>query len=686
MYMGESFKKVNNYSGAAGMLRWILGVVLVGVVSLTPLVFFPGFVDVYGFPKVLWLAIGTTVALVLWVAGQAVENELRVVRTPLNLPVALMMVAVLASILVQSPNVAEAFMGKGGLILALGVLFYIIVAQPVRLRRQILGGLIVTTLVLALVAIWQFSGAAQTLAFLPDFLRSRGWNPMGAPFALLVFLVVMLVTILGVARRAGETVRVGMYLGAAVILVAIILEGWLVLPGKEFAPRLLAPGAGYSIAVDTLKGVRSAVLGVGPENYLFAFGRFRPVSINQTDNWGIRFNNSSSELFGWVTTMGLAELFGVGFLVLRLWRTPAPDGAGQEGGQTASGIEKGLVPGLAAVGVAFLAVPFSYLMWFAGFILVALWAGEAGEIKRWQYKEPVLGVVLMVAPVGFLAASLYFGGRAAQGEVAFAKSLRTLAANQGVETYNLQIAAIGANPYKTNYRVAYSQTNLALAAALASQQQVTDEDKQKITVLVQQAIREAKTAVALNQQNVTVWENLAAIYRQLVNLAGGADQFALQSYQQALALDPRNPRLWLEYGGMWYGLGDFDEAETAFRQAVALKGDFANGRYNLAKTYEKQEKYQKAAREMALVISLVEPGSADAQKAQAELAALNEKLPRAEEEQPQAGEETKELIEPVPLPTPGFSGFGEIELPQGAAPEVTITPIPLVSPTPQVNL
>ena len=90
-----------------------------------------------------------------------------------------------------------------------------------------------------------------------------------------------------------------------------------------------------------------------------------------------------------------------------------------------------------------------------------------------------------------------------------------------VGTYNWQIKAITANPYSAEYRRIYSQTNLVLATGIIGNKEITDEQKQKVGVLIQQSAREGKAAIALDTANAKYWTNLAAIYRQLIGSVDG---------------------------------------------------------------------------------------------------------------------------------------------------------------------
>jgi len=181
---------------------------------------------------------------------------------------------------------------------------------------------------------------------------------------------------------------------------------------------------------------------------------------------------------------------------------------------------------------------------------------------------------------------------------------------------------------------------------------LTDQDKQTIAQLVQQAVAEARTATQLNPNKSAAWANLANIYRQLINFAQDADQFSIAAYTRAVQLDPANPQLRLEFGSLFYSLKRYDEAVARFQEAAQLKTDFANAYYNLSHAYQDQEKFLEAYQVMQSVISLVPADSADAAKVQEELTNLQTKLPKttAAETTTPVTEPAAQLTEPSPPP------------------------------------
>ena len=162
-------------------------------------------------------------------------------------------------------------------------------------------------------------------------------------------------------------------------------------------------------------------------------------------------------------------------------------------------------------------------------------------------------------------------------------------------------------------------------------------------------------------------------------LAQGADQFTVQTYRQAVALDPINPNLRIALGGVHYALKDYDGAVRIFELAAATKNDFANAHFNFAFALRDAGKLDRAIQEMTLVLSLITDKEGNDYKIAKQ--ALDDLQAKKKAEAP-AGEELnppQAAEEPVIQPP--------IDLPEGSEPpEAPTTPTPSQSPTPSLKV
>lgn len=238
------------------------------------------------------------------------------------------------------------------------------------------------------------------------------------------------------------------------------------------------------------------------------------------------------------------------------------------------------------------------------------------------------------------------------------------AKNMAGDTYNLQIKAIERNPYVPGYRRIYAQTNLALAQAILAKENLSDEEKENASTLIQQAVREAKAAVALEPNNYVHWVNLASIYKSIIGLVDGAVDWAFQAYTQAAALDPVNPMVKLDLGGLLFAANRLEEADRVFEQAVLNKPNMANGWYNWAYSAKKLGRLGDAVTRMAQAVALVPIDSGDYEKANKELGEWRKELDEAIKKQQAMVEQQQKEAETLKTPEPLPTGEKEVEVPK----------------------
>jgi tetratricopeptide (TPR) repeat protein len=245
----------------------------------------------------------------------------------------------------------------------------------------------------------------------------------------------------------------------------------------------------------------------------------------------------------------------------------------------------------------------------------------------------VITLIIAVFVLFYLTGS---GGTPRKGYVAlvnsdikFAKSFSQQALRSGTETYNLETQAISEYPYRSDYYRLFSQINLALAANLVTAQQgraPSQEVQNNIIALLQQSINSARQAVTLSPLTSIDWQNLGQIYRNLIGVGQNAEQFAVASYNQAITLNPSNPGLRIELGGVYYQLKQWDLAQNQFTIAAQLKNDYANAYYNLGHVLEEKGDLQNALTQYQTVAQLVANDKPNLDKINSEIKALQEKI------------------------------------------------------------
>lgn len=418
----------------------------------------------------------------------------------------------------------------------------------------------------------------------------------------------------------------------------------------------------------------SPIIGTGPATNLFNFTTYKPASMNASQFWNLRFDTPFNEYLGFLGTLG-----GVGFLGLVALTIVYLSLSFQIIlSKTISDELDILNKGAALAGLAFfilLLFHFSSLvLWVIGLIILACFTTlnknlvqnstlktESLSPSSFKLNLDALPMIIMLVVIVLIGSGFVFVGQFALADYHHRKALDAVVANQALLAYNELIEAEKINPRIDLYRSDLAQTNFALANAIAASKgptesspsgSLTDADKTNIQQFLSQAIAEGRNAVALSPRNVINWEILAAIYKQISGVAQNATTFALDSYGRAIALDPANPMLRLEVGGIYLTAKNYDLAVRFFTDAINLKPDYNNAYYNLAVALRDKGDLKSAQNAAERLMSLLTPDSKDYKTAADLLTAIKEAAPAPTPTAGQSALQKEQLPKVLDLPKP----------------------------------
>jgi tetratricopeptide (TPR) repeat protein len=577
---------------------------IVGIIILAyPLLFVPILTNAFDLPKNVLLVVGAVLAITFWLLRQAAGQKLNLARSPFDLPVILLAGVLTVSSLLAANRTAS--LTADTLVLIGAVLLFFLITQTItkqKLLEQILKIFLGVGVILAVWVILQ-TGIYLVAPYLNNPLLTNrffalSFSPTGNNLTALLFLVALLPLALGQKKPL-------------VTLVLLLGVGAAIFSLSKFPPMLMPAEAGWKVAAGTIsRSGLAAIFGVGAGNFVDAATLLRPAELNMTSLWNIRFFTSSNYYFYLMTIGGLGVLGVLGYLILELLtiakkrlETPASNPE-----------EKGILGSLLIILALWAILPGNNLLVVAFFILLGLLVAKSNLAENLNLAKnqtvnlpanPWLGYLPGLAGLILTGFLIFNFGKLLLADYYFAKSLEAASKNLGGQAYNLQIKALDLAPDNDSYRLVYAQTNLALADNLAGQPNLSDQQKQVVVQLVQQAIREGQKAVALAPNRAANLENLSLVYKSLINFAQGADQWAAASLQQAINFDPTNPGLRLNLGGIYFANKDFLTAAQIFNQAVNLKPDLPNARYNLALALKNLNMKTQAQEQLQIVSSLV---------------------------------------------------------------------------------
>lgn len=668
--MKESKKELISYLENITLL--VLGL----FVALFPVVFLSVTTDSFVLPKQILLIIATALFVILFAVKSIVEGKLKLRNSPFDIPVVIFAVVCFLSAFF-SINRYDAYIAFVPFLFL--VFLYFGIVNIVREQKQllfILASLVIGGVLSALISILSFF-KVYPLFFLP-YTHIQYFSTFGALldqaiyFALLLpvagFFAYSFFASMGSRKKVSSPfqtpqeakknsfVPLVFTVSFIILFIGLIVTVILFLkPGQSpiILPFPIAMQIAFaSISQDAANVMKSFFLGSGIGTFINDFTRYKPASYNMDPNlWAFTFFRSQSYVLEILSTTGVLGLVAFLFLIFRIIK------------------EKNFfLPVICAVIAAFI-LPFSFTIITLFFTLLAIFAvvrildapekfsemelylvalkkglfrmqteGEHVTQKEKQYSRilPWIFLVVMIAIVGY---PTYLAGTYIASDFVFQQSLVAASQNKAQDMYNLQANSMKIFPYRDIYYRAFSQTNLTLANGLALNAQksgsASAQQQQLIISLIQQAITTARGAATVAPLTSFNWNNLSSIYRSLIGFGQNADQFTVITLQQAIALDPNNPQQFVELGGVYYQLGNYDEAMRQFQQAIKLKQDYANAYYNLGHALEQKGDYQNALAMYQTVRQLVAKDENNVKKVDSDIAALNTKIADKGKEQNQ---------------------------------------------------
>jgi tetratricopeptide (TPR) repeat protein len=653
---------------------------LLGATALTPFLVFPLGDNLFIDPKVTFFFLVGILAAALWIATSVAKKSIQITLSPFLLPLLLLGGVTLISSLTNGNFPVHHLLGIGGVYLtsvALVVFGSSLLSK--KSAKTFLNILLVPTVVLAITSIAELLKVGPSFLFgqllQTEFPHSPLFSLSGSPLFTAQFLVLALAGIAAALWTNRKSSSKVLYIFPGIIaLVGLAVQAQTLLQMNKTAPLMLPYSASYYIATDTLKSAKSAIIGVGPEYFLHSYLQYRPGWLNASPLWNTQFTQGSSFPFTLLVTLGITGLLS--------WLFLAVIAARQLKNASAEALPAAVVFCTALLLEIFFPINI-VLIAIQTFALIFWIAAEKGKLKDVQLhaftveitqsgeevqkvpKHSNVMVYLMAAIFAIATAySAYWVGRGAIAQAYSFQANMAAAQNKAIDSYELQKKAIQFNPYTDAYRRKYSLTNMAIASAISASPEATDEDKQKIVVLIQQAIREAKTATELDPYNSSNWLTLASIYNNLIGVADGAENWSAAAYQQAMQVSPLDPLPQLEVGALLYRFGQYAQATQMFEKAATLKPDLPNTYYLLAKSYAQQKRYSEAAAAYQQAMTLLSNAGStdDYNKVKAELEELQKMAQEAPATTTQTQQQTqkpaatvKPTVKPTPSPTASSS-------------------------------
>lgn len=496
-----------------------------------------------------------------------------------------------------------------------------------------------TVVLLTYLAIFGVLAKLNTFFSLPRVMASRIFNPTAASLeGLSVFLAIMAVFLIGKTLISARSSIFNYLFLASILFLMIIIDctaAWLTLlitltllvglslwkkVFRENVNRLLVPivliimatvclplqpqetifGQDASLAnlpreqtldqqVSWLVGLGGAIdsvkngffgSGIGTFNYDFA--KEKPLSINETWLWQVRFDRAGVHLAEILGTMGFLGIISylallVIFLMISYFFLR----------------QKSLSLLLLMVFTALIISQFVYyqntilgfLFWLVLGLSVVSWQKPIKEkiisFKDFPELSLVFSTLIIVLGVSFLAL-YFFNVKAYLADINYAQAQRM---ETGPQRTQLLEKAVRLNPSLAQYQAILARAYMQEALDKMAEPQA---DSTEIQLLVSTAINQARIATDLAPNQVGMWETLGLIYREIRNVAAGATEWGVKSFENAIALEPNNPVIYTELGKLYLTTNEFIQAQEQFSKALELKPDYLDALIQEAIILEQQ--------------------------------------------------------------------------------------------------
>ena len=410
-----------------------------------------------------------------------------------------------------------------------------------------------------------------------------------------------------------------------ILIIVFISFGSPISLQQNIPPEIsLGLNPSWSITFDSaVSGVKNFLLGSGIGTFGIDFSQFRPAEFNYDSvAWSLRFGQPFNTFFALIAEGGLILFLGFAFVILFIL------------GHIFQGLFKVRAENLLkntvdklfykklnlkieifliaivwilltiAMALAF----FGPVLWWLWWLLLSLTVTGLSFInsniitdREWRVEETpqyslsfsfVLIIVMAVIAMGGV-----WGVKIYMGERAYAEALRS----NNIENAELKLReAISQRGKVDYYHSGLARVYLLRASELSRTENV---DMQQVSLLVAEAVNQAKQATDLSPRSVALWENLATMYDNASVIIPEARQWSIDSWTQASELEPTNPVMYWRLGGNYLMIDDQEKAIENYKKAIELKKDYVLAYIGLANAYEKDGNINDAVETYKIVLS-----------------------------------------------------------------------------------
>ena len=415
------------------------------------------------------------------------------------------------------------------------------------------------------VAWWLF--AAFTVAFLAylfsfgNGVKALGWLPI---LALLVSLLFIITPVLG------QTI-----------------SGVIGITALDVRPNLQSS---WQVIQNTLE--ENIFLGSGPNTFLYDWMKFKPLDVNTTPFWAVRFNSGIAFLPSLVATTGLAGVIALALLILSfLWyalRSMFTQTEKSEG----SFMTLSLMTVLYLLLAEMFYTP-GFLLTLFLFIFLGVFMGHitrhglAGEYSFALFKNSGVGFVSVLLLLALSLASvseLYFLGQKYAAAIFYGRAIRSFNIDGNIDAARQSLTTAWNLDRQDQYARSLVDVNLARLGQVVNNTNLPPEElRTRFQDALNETIQNGQQTTQLNRVDPANWLAFGRIYEAVIpfNISGAAD-LAADAYKNSETYNPTSPEPLLAQARIEAARNDLPKAKELLRRANGLKSDYVASRFLLA--------------------------------------------------------------------------------------------------------
>lgn len=353
----------------------LISVILLAVAGLTPILFLNQTTEFYEMPKLVFLTVATVVLLGLWIFSWILKGKVQITRTPLDIPLLLLLGIVLVSTYFSTSRFQSIYgnfprVHGSAVSWVVYILLYFLTVSNLKSILKIktflyvlyAGGIIV-----ALMSLLSFFGI-----YLPfDFAKTANFAATGSTFSTIALLLLMLPlpllstvsqnkfmpaplavgisTIFSIVIVLTGSIPTYIALGVVYVLAFLITKPHKSVKARKAMPMFVTPLIASALVLvlayipfpgNKIQQLEAAfpkeiqlpfsiswkvsasafrdapLIGTGPSTYLFDFTNYKPLEFNLLDYWNFNFDTAYNEFLQIWGTLGILGLLAAVILAL----------------------------------------------------------------------------------------------------------------------------------------------------------------------------------------------------------------------------------------------------------------------------------------------------------------------------------------------------------------------------------